>query len=148
MLLSLSLVFSFQSLFGHLYSWIGILTAIFMAGSAVGALLMTRMLPRMQSPCRTMLVSEMSVLVAAALLPVLIPPLGPLLEHTAAFTLLRILYLVLPFVCGVLTGAPFPLASLLRERRTRSPGSTAGALYAADLLGGWLGGWREQGSPS
>jgi spermidine synthase len=47
---------------------------------------------------------------------------------------------VLPFICGVLTGAQFPLAGKLREDESPRSIASAGTLYAADLLGGWLGG--------
>ncbi|MFP4614103.1 MAG: fused MFS/spermidine synthase [Spirochaetaceae bacterium] len=142
MLFSLSLIFSFQSLFGYLFSWIGLLTAVFMAGSAAGALFMIRHLARGPDVRRAMVFSELSVLAAAALLPVVVPPLAPLLARTGAFALLRSLFLLLPFLCGMLTGAQFPLAARLREEQAAAGGgvNTAGALYAADLAGGWLGG--------
>ena len=140
MVLSLSLVFAFQSLFGHLFFWIGVLTAVFMAGSAVGALLMTRRLGRMRNMRAAMVLSEVAVLLLAALISVAVPRIGPILEDTGAVALLRSLFLFLPFSSGLLTGAQFPLAARLREQATGRRTTTAGTLYAADLLGGWLGG--------
>jgi spermidine synthase len=87
-----------------------------------------------------MVASEMAILATAALLPVILPGIRPLLEQTGAFALLRSVFLILPFLCGLLTGAQFPLAGRLREEETGHTTSTAGTLYAADLAGGWLGG--------
>ena len=140
MLLSLSLVFSFQTLFGHLFSWIGLLTAVFMAGSAFGAWLMTRSIPRTRRLPLLMVSSELAVLLAAVILPFVVPRIGLLLENSAAFDRLRVLFLLLPFTCGLLTGAQFPLAAGLRERTAGGTAGTAGRLYAADLTGGWIGG--------
>jgi spermidine synthase len=149
MLFSLSVIFSFQSLFGLLFSWIGVLTAVFMAGAALGAWLMTRHLaagpmtghlsggPNLS---REMAISELSVLAAAVLLPLIIPLWAFLLERSAALGLLKAAFLLLPVGCGIVTGAQFPLAGRLREERIGRRTQTAGSLYAADLAGGWLGG--------
>lgn len=140
MLFSLSLIFAFQSLFGHLFAWIGLLTAVFMAGSAAGALAVTRSFPRLDNARRAMVYSEAAVLAAAVLLPAAVRGFSPILEGTAAFGLLRGFFLTLPFLCGVLTGAQFPLAGKLQEGESPRASGAAGTLYAADLLGGWLGG--------
>jgi spermidine synthase len=140
MLFALALSFSFQSLFGYLFSWIGLLTALFMGGAAAGALLMSRHLVGRVGVGRQMIYSELAVLLMALLLPVMVPGIGRILEQTEAVALIRLLFLMLPFICGIVTGAQFPLAARLRREVTGSIGSTAGALYAADLMGGWLGG--------
>ena len=56
------------------------------------------------------------------------------------------LALMMSFICGLLTGVQFPLASRL-HLASRSAGAAAGApthtagmLYGADLLGGYFGG--------
>jgi spermidine synthase len=140
MLFSLSLIFSFQSLFGHLFSWIGLLTAVFMAGSTAGAWAMIRQLPRIRNLPRAMAATEVAILLSAVLLPVIVPRIGALLEQGSAWALLRSLFLGLPFVCGMLTGAQFPVAARLREADAHPTTAAAGSLYAADLMGGWVGG--------
>jgi spermidine synthase len=47
---------------------------------------------------------------------------------------------VVSFISGFLIGSQFPLANRLYLRDGRSLTTSAGALYAADLLGGWFGG--------
>lgn len=140
MLFALALSFSFQSLFGYLFSWIGLLTAVFMGGVATGALLMSRHLVGTVGVRGEMIYSELAVLLTALLLPVMVPGIGLILEQTEAVALIRLLFLFLPFICGVVTGAQFPLAARLRQEVTGRIGNTGGDIYAADLMGGWLGG--------
>ena len=52
----------------------------------------------------------------------------------------RMLFLVVAFTGGFLIGAQFPLANKIYLETSSSLSRTAGLLYAADLLGGWLGG--------
>jgi len=51
-----------------------------------------------------------------------------------------VLFLGVSFVCGLLIGAQFPLANKLYLKDNASVSETAGLLYAADLIGGWVGG--------
>jgi spermidine synthase len=52
----------------------------------------------------------------------------------------RVLFLVMAMTGGILIGAQFPLANKIYLETSASLSRTAGLLYAADLLGGWLGG--------
>jgi spermidine synthase len=58
---------------------------------------------------------------------------------TGAF-FFKMLFLILSFTSGFLTGSQFPLANTLYLQKSGSLSETAGWLYAADLLGGWFGG--------
>jgi spermidine synthase len=74
----------------------------------------------------------------ASLLIVFIPAVN--LGDADAFFLFQILFLVLSFISGLLIGSQFPLANKLYLREDTSLTTTAGILYSADLLGGWIGG--------
>ena len=50
------------------------------------------------------------------------------------------MFLTLSFISGFLTGSQFPLANKLYLEKSSNVSQTAGLLYAADLLGGWLAG--------
>jgi spermidine synthase len=52
----------------------------------------------------------------------------------------RSLFLVLSLISGLLIGSQFPLANKLYLRNETNATKTAGLLYSADLLGGWVGG--------
>jgi spermidine synthase len=66
--------------------------------------------------------------------------LHPYLDSPGIFLSLKILFLVISFICGFLIGAQFPLATKIYLKGDTSLSKAAGILYSSDLLGGWLGG--------
>ena len=140
MLFDLMLIFAFQSVYGYVFSWIGLLVASFMTGAACGALLVSRALKRSRNPFRFFLKTELAIMGFAAGCPLLLLAVYALLEGAETLFFSRWLFLVLSFAGGLLISAQFPLANhlLLQDRGEFTP--TAGLLYALDLLGGWLGG--------
>jgi Predicted spermidine synthase with an N-terminal membrane domain len=140
MLFDLMLIFAFQSVYGYVFSWIGLLVASFMTGAACGALLVSRALKRSRNTFRFFLKTELAIMGFAAGCPLLLLAVYALLEGAETLFFSRWLFLVLSFAGGLFISAQFPLANhlLLRDRGGFTP--TAGLLYALDLLGGWLGG--------
>lgn len=128
MMMELALVYSFQTLFGHLYLWLGVLFACFMAGAALGAL--TGENPRGSD------LSRIAVLLCLIIVFSLTLPLALNGVETVKGTLGRgpgtILFLILPVAAGFLTGGIFPSAARLH--------GSEGTVYSADLMGGWVGG--------
>jgi spermidine synthase len=140
MIFSLVVIFSFQSSYGYVFSWIGLLVAAFMAGTASGATLITRRLPRLAHGFGLFLKIELAIIGLSFGLPFVFSAGSAVVRHQSALGLFRMLFLVVPFACGLLTGSQFPLANELYLKSSSSVSKTAGLLYAADLLGGWLGG--------
>jgi len=136
MLFSLVLIFAFQVLYGYLYYWIGLLTSIFMAGTSVGGLVMTRSLEKVRKDISCLSKLEICIIVLCLFLPALFLGMGPYFGKSPS----QGVFLVLCFVSGLLIGAEFPLANKIHLRTSPSLSSTAGMLYAGDLAGGWLGG--------
>jgi len=140
MIFSLIVIFMFQVTFGNVFTWIGLLVAFFMAGAAVGALLITHLLPNIKNDKRWFLGIELAVICFTLILPVIFQVIHPLLESSLAFALFRILFLVLSLAAGMLVGLQYPLANSLLLRNRGEISRTGGMLYASDLLGGWIGG--------
>ena len=140
MIFSLVVIFSFQSNYGYVFSWIGLLVAAFMAGAAGGATLVTRMLSRLEDGTGLFLKVELAIIGLALGLPLVFSAGSAVAGRQSGLGLFRALFLVIPFVCGLLTGSQFPLANRVYLKGSASLSKTAGMLYAADLLGGWLGG--------
>jgi len=136
MLFSLILIFAFQVLYGYLYYWIGLLTSIFMAGTGVGGLLMTRSLEKVKKDIFYLSKLEASIIVFSLLLPFIF--LGPGSYFGEFFS--QGVFLILCFISGLLIGAEFPLANKIHLKTSPNLSGTAGMLYAGDLAGGWLGG--------
>ena len=140
MLFDLALIFTFQSIYGYVFSWIGLLVTSFMAGAAAGAMIMTRRLSRTKDHVRSFIATEVAIICLSLGLGFLFHMLHPWLGGPGVSLPVKVMFLVLSFMCGSLIGAQFPLANELYRKDDTEVSETAGTLYGADLLGGWLGG--------
>ena len=140
MIFDLALIFTFQSIYGYVFSWIGLLVTAFMAGAAGGAMAMTALLSRIKDSLRSFLKVDLAIICFSLALPFIFLLLHPYLGSPEVFPFLKILFLVVSFGGGFLIGAQFPLANQVYLHQKRSLSKTAGLLYSSDLLGGWLGG--------
>jgi len=140
MIFDLMLIFTFQSIYGHVFSWIGLLVASFMAGAACGAMLVAMVIVRIKDCFKLFVRIELAIICFSigCLLIVYIPEAN--LGDPDAFFWFKSLFLVLSFISGLFIGSQFPLANKLYLRDDTSVSKTAGTLYSVDLLGGWFGG--------
>jgi spermidine synthase len=138
MLLDLLILLTFQSVFGHVYGWIGLLMASFMAGVTVGALVGRRWSHKASDVAVPLLLTETGMLLFCAIFPRLMSGLAGL--TAAHWPSVMSLFLGVEFLAGVLTGLPFPLAAAWKLRDGEAEGYAAGVLQASDLLGGWVAG--------
>jgi spermidine synthase len=135
----LMIIFAFQTLYGYVYHWIGLLITAFMAGLSIGGLLMTRRLSRKEGKRATLLQLELALVLFWILLPITLSLLRTSSTSPLGISSIQGLLLLLNAVAGFLVGAQFPLANRLASRQQDSTGGTAGLLYAADLIGAFLG---------
>jgi spermidine synthase len=140
MIFDLALMFTFQALYGVVFYWIGLLVTAFMAGSAAGSFAMTRIMERLRRDAAVFMAIEGALVAFSLLLPVTFLGFEPYLEQPGLTTVIRVMFLVLSFLSGLLTGLEFPLAGKIIIRSSSPIGRTAGFLYGADLIGGWVGG--------
>jgi spermidine synthase len=139
MIFDLMLIFTFQSIYGYVFSWIGLLVASFMAGAAGGAMLITTVLARIKNCFKLFIIIELAIICFSIGCPFIFLALHEYLGSPGVF-FFRTLFLVISFICGLLIGSQFPLANKIYLRNSTSLSKTAGLLYASDLLGGWFGG--------
>jgi spermidine synthase len=139
MIFDLVVIFTFQSIHGYVFSWIGLLVASFMAGAACGAMLTTMVLGRTKDCFRLFIKVELAMVCLSIGCPLVFLAVHEYLGGPGVF-LFRMLFLVISFICGLLIGSQFPLANKLYLGSSTSLSKTAGLLYASDLLGGWFGG--------
>lgn len=134
MLSTLILSFSFQVFYGYLYHKIGILIAVFMAGLALGSIFMTKNIQKIKKERGVFLSLEAAIIVFAIILIFALAGLTVFSYYTS------LIFMTLFLISGALIGLQFPLASKIYLGGQGHIGETAGVLYAADLLGGWLAG--------
>jgi spermidine synthase len=140
MIFDLILIFTFQSIYGYVFSWIGLLVASFMAGAACGAMLITIFWARIKNGFKLFVKIELAIICFSIGLPFIFLAVRGYLYSLDVFLFFRMIFLVISFICGLLIGSQFPLANKVYLRNSTSLTKTAGLLYASDLLGGWFGG--------
>jgi spermidine synthase len=126
MLISILLILSFQIYYGYVYHYIGILTSLFMLGSALGAFIAMK---RIKTSLTTV---ETGILFLTGFLYLFI-----LLSPEAGISQLIIFGSMVTI--GFLTGMEYPLAVNLADSLYKAVSSTAGRFYALDLFGAFLG---------
>ena len=143
MIFNLGVIFTFQTFYGYLYHQIGLLIAIFMFGVALSSFYMTRYLDKIERDSHLFLKIEICIIFFSFLFPFVFSIPSQYLEKTAISLLVYPLFLIMSFFSGACIGLQFPLASkiyLALPGKEGTLGHTAGLLYGADLLGGFLGG--------
>jgi spermidine synthase len=143
MIFNLAIIFTFQTFYGYLYHQIGLLIAIFMFGVALSSFYMTRYLDRIERDSHLFLKIEIVVILFSFLFPFVFSIPSQYLEKTVLSLLIYPVFLIMSFFSGAWIGLQFPLASKIylgSPGKGGTLGHTAGLLYGADLLGGFLGG--------
>jgi spermidine synthase len=139
MLFDLILIFTFQVLYGYIFLLIGALVTAFMAGSGTAGFIATRRLERFQRVRRLWIFLEFGIM-AFALLLTLPSLIGFQDSGNWINQFPEIYFFTLCFIGGFLIGFQFPLANSMYLSISAGAGRTAGLLYGADLLGGFIGG--------
>lgn len=140
MIFDLVLLFAFQSIYGYVFSWMGLLVTFFMAGVAGGAMIITQVLPRIKNCLHFFINSELVIICFSLVLPFIFLMAQPYFGGPGVSLFLKILFLFISLISGLLTGGQFPLANKVYLADNPNLSKTAGILYSCDLLGGWLGG--------
>jgi len=140
MIFDLMLIFTFQSMYGYVFSWIGLLVSFFMAGAALGAMLTTRIMERLENCFRLFVQIDLAIIIFSLGWPFIFLGARAFLDSPDVFVPFKLLFLFIASICGFLIGAQFPLANKIYLQDGSSLSKTAGLLYASDLLGGWIGG--------
>jgi spermidine synthase len=137
MAFDLLVIFAFQAFYGYVYQQIGLLVTAFMAGLSLGGLLMTRRVERIENGKSLLLRLEGAIAACWLLFPVVLAVLYAQASRPGVSAAVGPILLILNGLAGFLVGMEFPLASKMYRRVSVS--ETAGVLYAADLLGAFLG---------
>lgn len=131
---SILLTMFFQTVYGYLYYWIGLLIAVFMAGLALGSGWQAK------SVHKEIRVQMIRFECGFILLCLVFLVLLELRSYTFFYYLGRYLILLTAFLTGLLVGGEFPLATALFSRNEEEFAGKAGLIYGADLTGAALAG--------
>ncbi len=119
----------FQVMYGYVFQMTGVIFAVFMAGIAIGSVMMHRV---KNSTFRIFLAIQAAIAAFSALLAILMF----VIPTNSAHWMIIPLILILVFITGLLTGAQFSLSGSLRNTSIRQ---SSGEAFSADLLGSAIG---------
>jgi spermidine synthase len=134
----LLVIFAFQSLYGYVYQWVGLLIAAFMAGLGLGGLWITRRLGTLEDKRRTLVKIEIAMVAFWILLPGGLALFYSGLPSPASVGALQWALPLLNGLAGFMVGAQFPLSNSMWIKERALIRRRAGALYAFDLIGAFL----------
>ncbi|MFH0762584.1 MAG: hypothetical protein V1925_01695 [Candidatus Omnitrophota bacterium] len=134
MLASLLLILAFQVFYGYLYRSIGLLIGLFMAGAASGSIFMSARLEKIRRDFNLFALLETLIISFCLVLGLTIAGFGRCDKYAV------VIFLALFYISGFLLGLEFPLAAKIYLKGSGRAGEASGALYGADLIGGWLAG--------
>ncbi len=140
-------LFAFQALYGYIYQLNGLFIVAFMGGMFAGGRFSLKTLEKSQKNIYSQFLKlELAIIIILPLFGGLVYLLRAIMGLIWADSLSLILLAGFALFAGGAVGAQFPLAvNLLSDGdfsrgEKKSAGQSAGRFYAADLLGGWLGG--------
>jgi len=139
MAFQLLIILTFQSFYGNIYHRIGLLTTAFMAGLALGSIIMNNIMERVKNRLSLLIKFEGAVLLYSICLPFLLISFHLNLWKSWVFSSVQVFLLLLSLISGVLVGVEFPLANKIYLKDINEVGFVASRLYTADLIGACLG---------
>ena len=134
------LILAFQSFYGYIYQWIGLIITAFMGGLTVGGLIMNRLLGKAKANRHLFIKIELLIFIYCIILVALLSIVSSIGEYSLISVITKITILVMALLCGFLVGVQFPLANKLYLHTEKDLTQTAGILYSSDLIGAWIGG--------
>lgn len=152
--LEIILLAAFQNFYGFVYSHIALVVAVYMAGVAAGSLYYSRRaFPAHERAWRRLALLDAGLCGGCLLLPWVLGLLGRMPGSPVALAATEVIILAVLAAVGVAGGMAVPLAAGLYRRGGReadpqgaeassqaATGKVAGAVDAADCLGGAIGG--------
>ncbi len=138
--LTIIMVLSFQTFYGYVYHWIGLIITAFMVGLSIGGLWGSRYVKQNGDSISLFNKIEKSMSIYLLILVICLVSVQSFYKSELLYSLLPFLVLFLTFLCGSLVGAQFPVANKLYLNEPQNLTKTAGVIYASDLIGAWAGG--------
>jgi len=131
MVLNLTIILSFQSIYGYVYHQISILVTTFILGTALGGYLVTTYFEKIKETTLFFFIIELLLILISFICPFVLFRI-----NIAGSSGKELIFPFLSLLVGFLVGLEFPLANKIYSNRATQ---SVGLLYGADLAGGFLG---------
>lgn len=147
---TLILVYSFQAIYGYVYSWIGLIFALFMCGLAIGSWIGTKQLERNIFRVTKSQLSNLKTLLlivdgTTCFLAFFLPTILSFTAKSVKLNLCVVEIPLLTFITGLLGGIKYPWSVKLYDGESKklvqkeTVGSAGGIIYGMDILGASFG---------
>ena len=131
MVLNLTIILSFQSIYGYVYHQISILVTTFILGTALGGYLVTTYFEKIKETTLFFFIIELLLIFISLICPFVLFRI-----NIAGSSGKELIFPFLSLLVGFLVGLEFPLANKIYSNRATQ---SVGLLYGADLAGGFFG---------
>jgi len=139
MAINIVLILAFQTFYGYVFQMIALITALFMAGIAMGSTVMNQIMARFVNSKRLMVYLESIILIYTITITVMLFVLHSNLGQSALFAIIQPIIFTFNLFLGILIGSEFPLANKIYLGNSGRVSEVVGKLYASDLIGAWVG---------
>lgn len=135
----ITVILSFQVIYGYVFYKVGIMITAFMFGLAVGSALAARILARLKDDMRFFILTQ----ICMCLYPLFLPLLFVLFSRAGSGALdwagSNIVFPLLPAIAGIIGGIQFPVAAKIYLSGKKEVGKATGLTYGLDLAGACIG---------
>lgn len=139
-IIEVTVLLSFQMLYGYVYSQLSVIIMAFMVGLTMGSWHMTRQLGRKHLTMNTYARVQAAVCLYPLLVVAVVAALSRLEPSAIASLSIEVSFPLLAGVAGFVGGMQYPLANTLYiEQGSKKVGASAGVTYTFDLIGSCLG---------
>jgi spermidine synthase len=133
-------ILAFQSFYGYVFHWVGLIISAFMVGLSVGGLWGAKYVNQSKDSYSLFYRLEGSIVIYLLFIIICLLSIQDLIKIDILYSLFPYIVLCLILICGIFVGAQFPFANKLYQDNSDLFTQTAGVIYASDLLGAWAGG--------
>jgi spermidine synthase len=138
--ISIIYILAFQSFYGYVFHWVGLIISAFMVGLSIGSLWGAKQTILNKKSFSIFFRLEFSLLIYLLFTIICLLFIHDLSEINILYSLIPYLVLILILICGLLVGAQFAIAHKIYSENSDLLTHTASQIYTADLLGAWIGG--------
>jgi spermidine synthase len=140
MALTIIIILFFQTFYGYVYQWIGLIISAFMVGLAGGSIWSNRWKTDFKKLSSLFLQFEYFFVIYFGLLTIYFFLLDSRQIPDFFQSIPPFIVLLITLFCGTFVGIQFPLANKLYLDDPHKLTKTAGIIYAVDLMGAWAAG--------
>jgi spermidine synthase len=140
MALTIIIVLFFQTFYGYVYLWIGLIISAFMVGLTGGSIWSNRWKTDLKKLFSLFLQLEYLFVIYFGLLTIFFFFLDSRQIPDFFQSIPQYIVLLITLFCGTFVGIQFPLANKLYLDDPHKLTKTAGIIYAVDLMGAWAAG--------